>query len=171
MEKSKTNKHLNMGSIRNYSLDEKARLIDESIWGNNLSWSDIEHMAQYFDVYSLQPNLKILNEGSKSSPYMGLILSGKVDIIKTDTSGVKKNIAQLNKGKTFGEMSIIDGLISSAAVVTSNNVMLMVLNKEKFHQLIETSAKVGNKFLLMLLKLMSSKIRETSGKLVEYTGM
>ncbi|MFK5894244.1 MAG: cyclic nucleotide-binding domain-containing protein [Pseudomonadota bacterium] len=168
MQKNKNINHLSLASRREFSLNEKATMIDDSIWGNSLNWPDIEYIAQYFDVYELKPKLTILNEGSRLTPYMGLILSGKVSIVKTDTIGIKKNIATIGKGRTFGEMSVIDGLISSAYVITKTDVMLMVLDKDNFHQLIDNSPGIGNKFLLMLLKLMSSRIRETSGKLVEY---
>jgi len=153
---------------RDISISQKAEMLDNSIWGNDLTWNAIEYIAKYFDVYDLDSKMTILNEGSKITPYMGLIIKGKVHIVKTDASGENKDLANIGQGRTFGEMSIIDGLLSSATVITSTNVTLMVLDKDSFHRLIEDNPNIGNKFLFMLLKLMSSRIRETSGKLVEY---
>jgi CRP/FNR family transcriptional regulator, cyclic AMP receptor protein len=160
--------HLPIEKRREISLNEKSEMLDNSIWGNDLTWNAIEYIAKYFDVYDLQPGVTIIAEGSKSTPYMGLIIKGKVHIIKTDASGAQKDLANIGQGRTFGEMSVIDGLLSSASVITTTAVTLMVLDKDSFHRLIENNSTIGNKFLFMLLKLMSSRIRETSGKLVEY---
>lgn len=160
--------HLSITNRRELSLEHKAEMLDNSIWGYDLDWKTIEYIAKYLDVYELDANTNILNEGSKLTPYMGLIIKGKVHIVKTDVSGAKKNLADIGKGRTFGEMSVIDGLLSSASVITTTDVKLMVLDRDNFHRLVEDNPTIGSQFLLMLLKLMSSRIRETSGKLVEY---
>jgi len=45
--------------------------------------------------------------------------------------------------------------------------MLMALEKNKFQSLVEDKPSYGNKFLFKLLKLMSARLRQTSGKLID----
>jgi len=148
--------------------EEKAEILDETTWGNEFEWADVEYMARYFDVYDFLPKSTLLKEGFKMSPYMGLIVSGRIMITKEDTDGNQKVLAHIPKGKTFGEMSLIDGFPSSATVITETNVKLMVLDKESFHLLLDDNPTISNKFLYKLLNLLSARLRETSGKLVDF---
>ncbi len=155
-------------SRKEYTPKERADLLDSSIWGQDLTWSEVEYMSQYFSVYDLAPKVTILKEGSKLDPFIGLIISGSVSIIKEDIHGHKKVLTRIGKGKTFGEMSVIDGLTSSATVVTATDVVLMTLVKKNFHRLIVDNPTLGSKFLYKLLRIMSARIRETSGKLIDF---
>lgn len=160
--------HISKVAKREFSIPEKSDMLDNTSWGNDLSWQDIEYMARYFDVYELDPDTILMKEGQKCSAFMGLIITGTVLIIKEDTKGKHKILAKIPKGKTFGEMSLIDGLPSSAAVITEQSVLLMTLDSCKFDELTKENPRVANKFLLKLLKLVSARLRETSGKLVDF---
>ena len=160
--------HISKISHKAYSIDEKAEMLDNTSWGNDLKWNDLEYMAKYFDVYHLQANTILLKEGDKASPFMGLVLTGKVLIIKEDNKGRHKVLAKIPKGKTFGEMSLIDGLPSSASVITESKVDLLTIDGDKFHELAKDNPCIANKFLFKLLKLISSRLRETSGKLIDF---
>ena len=48
----------------------------------------------------------------------------------------------------------------------STQVMLMALEKTNFQSLVKDKPNYGNKFLFKLLKLMSARLRQTSGKLI-----
>ena len=158
---------LSIPSHENYTFEEKVDLLDSSLWGQKLKWEEVKYMAKYFDVYNIAPNTAILREGDRSQPYIGLIMKGTVDVVKKDINGRNKKLTHIGKGRTFGEMSVIDDLPSSASIITSSEVMLMALEKTNFQCLITDKPGYGNKFLLKLLKLMSARLRETSGKLID----
>jgi len=153
---------------RNYEDKEKAELLEETNWSDDFSWPQIEYMAAYFEVYDVPPETIILYEGNKQPPYMGLIIDGRARILKIDVQGEKKNLAYISKGKTFGEMSLIDGLPSSASVITESDVTLMVLSFDNYQRLIEDNSAAACQFLSKLARLMSSRLRETSCKLVDF---
>jgi len=160
-------KELTISSHQHYTLDEKVDLLDSSLWGQELKWEEVKYMAKYFDVYNISPDTEILREGDSSQPYIGLIMKGTVDVVKKDIDGHDKKLTRIGKDKTFGEMSMIDELPNSASIITSSQVMLMALEKNKFQSLVEDRPCYGNKFLFKLLKLMSARIRQTSGKLID----
>ena len=158
---------LTISSHKNYTFEEKVDLLDSSLWGQELKWEEVKYMAKYFDVYNIDPNTEILREGDSSQPYIGLIMKGTVDVVKKDINGQNKKLTCIGKDKTFGEMSVIDSLPNSASIITSSQVMLMALEKTNFQALIKDKPNYGNKFLFKLLKLMSARIRQTSGKLID----
>ena len=155
-------------STADLSINEKAEMLDETIWSNDFPWKDILYLAEYFDVFHLPVNTVILREGKKKSPFMGLIAKGKVLIIKEDKNNKHKLLATIPEGKTFGEMSIIDNLPSSASVITETSIDLMVINANRFDDLMQDNPHIANKLLFKLLKLFSARLRETSGKLVDF---
>lgn len=147
---------------------EKADILDDTAWGNGFEWSEISFMAKYFDAYDIEPNTMILKEGQSSEPYMGLIISGRVMITKETLHGKNRVLAHIPKGKTFGEMSLIDGLPSSASVETESEAFILLMDKQNFDKLLHDSPALANKFLFKLLRLLSARLRETSGKLVDF---
>jgi len=158
---------ISSSSHENYTLDEKVDLLDSSLWGQELKWEEVKYMAKYFDVYNINPDTEILKEGDRLQSYIGLIMQGTVDVVKKDIDGHNKMLTRIGKDKTFGEMSMIDELPNSASIITSSQVMLMALEKNKFQSLVEDKPSYGNKFLFKLLKLMSARLRQTSGKLID----
>jgi len=153
---------------RDYEDKEKAELLEQTNWSDDFSWPQIEYMASYFETYDVPPETIILYEGNKQPPYMGLIIEGRVRISKIDVEGNKKNLAFISKGKTFGEMSLIDGLPSSASVITETDVTLMVLSYDSYLKLIDDNSAAACQFLSKLARLMSARLRETSCKLVDF---
>ncbi|MCU7938653.1 MAG: cyclic nucleotide-binding domain-containing protein [gamma proteobacterium symbiont of Bathyaustriella thionipta] len=152
---------------KNYTFEEKVDLLDASLWGQELKWEEVKYMAKYFDVYNIQPDTEILKEGDRSQPYIGLIMKGTVDVVKKDINGENKKLTRIGKNRTFGEMSVIDDLPSSASIITASQVILMALEKNSFRYLVKDKPSYGNKFLFQLLKLMSARLRQTSGKLID----
>ncbi|MBF0266886.1 MAG: cyclic nucleotide-binding domain-containing protein [Gammaproteobacteria bacterium] len=155
-------------STLDLSINEKADLLDSTIWSNDFTWKDIKFIAEYFEVFHLPPNTVILKEGNKKSPFMGLIAKGNVLIIKEDKKNRHKLLAKIPEGKTFGEMSIIDNLPSSASVITETAVDLLVIDGHRFDDLMDDNPHIANKLLFKLLRLFSARLRETSGKLVDF---
>ncbi|MGR9105793.1 MAG: cyclic nucleotide-binding domain-containing protein [Gammaproteobacteria bacterium] len=147
--------------------EERAELIDRTLWLKDFSWLQIVRLAEYVDIYEIGAGETLCSEGSHE-PYMGLISKGAVSIRKEDRDGHNKVIARLGPGKTFGEMSLIDGQPRSASVKTESRITLLTLKKENFDRLIEQQPKLAILLILKLSKLMSERLRQTSGRLIDF---
>jgi CRP-like cAMP-binding protein len=147
--------------------EERAELIEETLWLKDFSWLQIVRLAEYIDIYEIGPGETLYVEGNHE-PYMGLISKGQVSVRKEDREGHNKVIAKLGPGKTFGEMSLIDGQPRSASVKTESNITLLTLRKENFDRLIDQQPKLAILLILKLSKLMSERLRQTSGRLIDY---
>ena len=65
-------------------------------------------------------------------------------------------------------MSLIDGEPRSATAVAESNCVLLVLTRERLDQLATKAPGLAYKVLLLLARLISQRLRQTSGKFVEF---
>jgi CRP-like cAMP-binding protein len=76
----------------------------------------------------------------------------------------------IGPGKTFGEMSLIDGEPRSASAIALDDSKVLVLTEENFHRLVYQYPHLGAMVLLKLAQLMSQRLRQTSDLLVDFLG-
>lgn len=134
---------------------------------SDLPWQDIEGLAAYLQCYRVAAETAIFAEGDPGS-YMCLLVSGQVDIIKTDSDGCSHRMLTIARGKTIGEMSIIDGEPRSATCMAAQESVLLLLTKEHYKRIIQERPALAVHILAKLAKLMSQRLRAVSGQLVEF---
>jgi CRP-like cAMP-binding protein len=150
-----------------HSLSQKIDMIDRTSWADEFSWDQSKILARYMEAHRVEKGTTILHERGDDA-HMILIIQGRVDIVKEDNSNVQKAIATLGPGRTFGEMSLIDGEPRSASAVAATDVLLFVLSKDSFVRLTENSPHLALSLVLKISKLMSHRLRLTLGKLIDY---
>ena len=77
--------------------------------------------------------------------HMFVILSGKVDVIKSD-----KKIAELGKGNCLGEMALLDEEPRSADAKTTEDCVLFKIHHEGFYQLMANDPRIMQEIIRML---------------------
>lgn len=147
--------------------EERAELIEDTRWVADFTWPQVLRLADFIDIYKIGAGEILYTEGNHEL-YMGLIAEGFVGVRKQDMGGNIKVIAKLGPGKTFGEMSLIDGQPRSASVKTESKIVLLTLKKENFDLLIDQAPKLAVQVILKISKLMSERLRQTSGRLIDY---
>lgn len=150
-------------SFRNDLFDMVA---DTAIF-NHFDGQEIRQAIQYMHAYSAQTGTVIFREGEPGR-YMGILIEGSIDVRKQNDEGREVSIATITPGKTFGEMSLIDGLPHSATGVATAPIKLLLLSKDALYQLLEKHAALGAKMLLEIARILSQRLRRTSGKLVDF---
>ena len=150
-----------------YSLSQKIDLIDRTSWADEFSWDQSKILARYMEVHRVEKGQTILHEGGDDA-HMVLIIQGQVGIVKEDNAKVQKPLATLGPGRTFGEMSLIDGEPRSASAVAASDVLLVVLTKDNFVRLSENSPHLALNLVLKISRLMSYRLRQALGKLTDY---
>lgn len=134
---------------------------------SDLPWRDVEALAGYVQCYRVAAGTTIFCEGEPGS-YMCLLVSGQVEIIKSDQEGRRHRMLLITRGKTIGEMSIIDGEPRSATCVAAQESVLLLLTKDNYNRIIHERPGVAVHILAKLAKLMSQRLRGVSGQLVEF---
>ncbi|MCK5217923.1 Crp/Fnr family transcriptional regulator [bacterium] len=93
-----------------------------------------------------------------------MVKSGRIEIF-TKKEDKEISIAVLGAGNFVGEMSLIDNEPRSASARIAEDAMLMVLNKKCLQNIIATNPEGGNKILMVLLRILCQRLRETNSKL------
>ena len=150
-----------------YSVNELIELLDRTKWLNELSWHEVQAFAKYVNAYQAGQGKVIFSEGSREA-YLCVLAQGKVNIMKESARKEKKLISVITPGRAFGEMSVIDGQPRSASAVAAETSLLLVLAKNDFLALIEKEPHLAVKFIMKLAIVLSQRLRQTSGALVDF---
>ncbi len=158
-----------LGSGRAF-LSVLADMLEEADMFRDFSRQDVEQLATYVTAYAARRGSKVLVEGGRES-YMFIVASGRVDIFKHPGDQQKEaKIATVRAGKTIGEMSVVDGLPHSGTAIVAEPAELILITQRNLDQMIEQNPALGAKFLRRLCALMSLRLRQTSGVLIDYIG-
>lgn len=153
----------------NLSILEKSHLIDATQWANEFSFGQIKNLARFMEAYTVDEDTVLFCENERTA-YLVLIVKGRVDVVKFDSSGKSKKIATLGSGKTIGEMSLIDGEPRSASAITGTPSTLLVMTADGFSRLNSAFPGIGIALVLKIAKQMSQYLRQTSGRLIDHLG-
>lgn len=110
------------------------------------------------------PKGTILFREGMAGGVMYMVKSGKLEIF-TKKGDQEIAIAILEMGNFVGEMSLIDDASRSASVRIAEDAMLMVLNKKCLQNIIADNPEGGNKILMVLLRMLCKRLRDTNSKL------
>lgn len=78
-----------------------------------------------------------------SNSYMYIVVSGKVKVVRTGTDGKEQIFAIHKRGDFFGEMALLDGKTSPAAVVALEDTTVGLIYKADFDQYLLANEKVA----------------------------
>jgi CRP-like cAMP-binding protein len=133
----------------------------------DLDRRELELLAQHLEAFEADPGCVIFNEGEAGN-FMCLLVSGKVKTYKESDQEHSAEVASESHGRSIGEMALIDGEPRSATCIAVEPSVLLLLTKPGFKQLADQHAALALKLLMRITRLMSRRLRLTSGRLVDY---
>ncbi len=128
---------------------------------------DLKILSRHMNFMDFDPREVIFSEGDKGD-FVCFVTKGSLDVIKKNEKGIDVTIASLGRGRSIGEMSVIDDFPRSATVRARTKSTLLILTRPKFDQLLEQYPQIGVKLLKGLAKLLSMNMRKTSSQLADY---
>lgn len=164
VEQSTVPSHLVKSS---HDLGRRTEMIEGTRWTEGLSHGQLETLARYMDSFEVGEGDLILPEGGRDA-YMLLVVSGKVNVVKSDGNGNPKVVATIGPGRTFGEMSLFDGEPHSASAVAATPVTFLLLSRESFERLTRLFPPLGIGIYSRLARLLSQRLRQTTGRLIDH---
>jgi CRP-like cAMP-binding protein len=145
---------------RIHSLIPKCPLLE------NFSHGEVRLLAHFMEVYRALPGVEMIREG-EGGDLMMLVIEGRVDVAKRDRWNTPQLIAQVEPGRTLGEMSMIDGEARFATCVAMDPTVLAVLDRENLARIIVEQPMLGAKILMQMVLMLSQRLRSTSGRLLQ----
>jgi CRP-like cAMP-binding protein len=128
---------------------------------------DIEVLAKHMKAYRVGERATIIREGMRSG-YLCILVEGRVNVYKEDGHDNIKLLTSIMKGKIFGEISLIDDLPSSASVIAETEATFLLMTRENFRQCVHDHPMLGVRLLHLIARMLSARLRATSGQLIEY---
>jgi CRP/FNR family cyclic AMP-dependent transcriptional regulator len=144
-------------------------MLSEAQLFNRVEGHEIRQLTEYVHAYAVDAGVNIFPEGMQGN-CMGLLVSGRIEVLKKNSSGEAQRIATITAGKTFGEMSLIDGLPYSATIRALESCTVILLTRNNFTQCVQRHPALGVKLLTEIARLISLRLRQTSGQLVDALG-
>lgn len=129
--------------------------------------ADIEALTRYVEAFSADAGTVLFREGDRGG-FMCLIIEGGAEIHKQDHQYGDKLVGTVEPGKSIGEMALVDGDQRSATCICPQASTLVMLTREQFVRLIREAPSLSVNILLKLVTLMSRRLRQTSGQLVDH---
>ena len=129
--------------------------------------SEIKEILDSFHILKkdFEKDQVIVLEGDECS-FIGLILSGMIEVKKSSVSGKEYTITTLSQGDTFGEAVIFSSANTFPATIVSKTKTEVIFIPK--HAIIEMCKK-NEKFLYNFLNLLSDRILLLNTKLKENT--
>jgi CRP/FNR family transcriptional regulator, cyclic AMP receptor protein len=131
----------------------------------NFSPAEVRLLAHFMEVYRAESGMEIIREG-EGGDFMLMLVEGRVDVNKRDRWNTPQHIAQVEAGRTLGEMSMIDGEPRFATCVAAEATLIAVLDRETLARIIVEEPLLGAKLLMELVLMLSQRLRATSEKLL-----
>ncbi len=114
-----------------------------------LSETEFQSIEHIFLIRGYRKNQIIFME-AETGHYMYIVLSGKVKVTKSSSSGKENLLAIHQAGDFFGEMALLDGKTSPATVSAMEDCKVASVASSDFHNLLMRNEKVVRQIIQVL---------------------
>ncbi len=135
--------------------DSDLKLLKKVHLFKSLTTEELRDIRRKIIIKRVKKDEVILYE-EDTNKFMYEILDGRIKVVQYTEDGKEIIIAIHNAGDSFGEISLIDGKTTTAAVLALEDSTVAIISKEVFYPLLYSNEKV----LDNLLKMLCSRIRE-----------
>ncbi|MHB9116673.1 MAG: Crp/Fnr family transcriptional regulator [Burkholderiales bacterium] len=143
-----------------------ANILDDlDLFQRFFDFHELECLSTYMTIVSAPKGTIIFREGEKGG-YMLILIDGKMEVSKSGDGGMHL-LSYEGKGRVLGEMALIDFEPRSATCVASSNCEMVSLSVEGLDKLVAEHPRVAYKLMFVLARLLSRRLRRTSGLLAD----
>ena len=132
-----------------------------------LKGNQLNIVADHMHYYVIDKGGILFKEGDKGD-YICFVLDGVIDVLKKSVTGDSVVIAALPKGRSFGEMSIIDNFPRSATAKARTKSSFLTLTQMSFDTILKDYPQIGITILKGISRTLSQNLRQTSSRLADY---
>ena len=133
----------------------------------DLEPNNVELLSRFIKPCRVREDTVVFQEGDEGS-FMGLIVEGLAEIRKENSENESVKVASEGSGRMLGEMALVDGERRSATARFVKSGIVLLLSKESFDRILAQHPHLGVAILLRICRLLSQRLRRTTGVLSDY---
>ena len=135
---------------------------------DRLDGEELKILIQHMGYVQLAEGEVLFEEGDEGD-HVFFVSSGAVDVLKhIDEGGETVALTVLRKGRSVGEMAMIDTLRRSATVRAREDSNILCISRSQFDHLLQNYPALGIKILKGLAVMLSQNLRKTASRLADY---
>jgi CRP/FNR family transcriptional regulator, cyclic AMP receptor protein len=131
-----------------------------------LERDELFDVASQMEFVDLDPGEVLFNEWDKAD-FVCFVERGELDVTKKTGPNTSTVMATLRRGRSIGEMSIINNFPRSSTVIARSKVRLAVFQRAAFEDLLEKKVNIGVNILKGLANLLSINLKKASSRLAD----
>jgi CRP-like cAMP-binding protein len=132
----------------------------------SLNLKEIETVSTYVQRQELKAGEILFNQWDKAESVY-FVEQGALEVLTKCGPEKYKVIATLRRGRSIGEMSLIDNFPRTATVQSKADTALVFLARDAFEDLMEAHHELGIKIIKGLARLLAQNLRKTSSRLAD----
>jgi CRP-like cAMP-binding protein len=131
-----------------------------------LERDELIDVAARMEFIDLDPGEVLFHEWDKAD-FVCFVESGELDVTKKTGPTSSDVMATLRRGRSIGEMSIINNFPRSSTVIARSKARLAVLKRLAFEDILSEKVNLGVNILKGLANLLSINLKKTSSRLAD----
>lgn len=131
-----------------------------------LERDDLFEVAARMDFVDLDAGEVLFHEWDRAD-FVCFIESGELDVTKKNGPDSSEVMATLTRGRSIGELSIINNFPRSSTVIARSKARLAVFPRSSFEDILEKKADIGINILKGLATLLSINLKKASSRLAD----
>jgi CRP-like cAMP-binding protein len=139
-----------------------------------LTFDETQRLASIIEYLDL-PADQIVIEQNALGNALWIVVAGEVrvtrDVNQDGVHDASEEIGRLKTGDLFGEMSLIDDLLTSARVTTVIPCRMIKMPRDKFEALLGSDDKLAVKVFRSFCRTLSERLRNTTALLAKSHAM
>lgn len=132
----------------------------------DFSYPELVTISRHVSRQAIKAGTVVFNEGDPGT-YMLILVEGRLSIFKGGENG-NHLLCHEGRGRIVGEMALLDQERRSATCKADTDCVMLILDHDGLHHLSIATPLLAYRFMFSMAKLLSRRLRKTSGMLVEY---
>ena len=143
-----------------------ADLLDGLSLFESFSYSDIVTLSGYMSFAIIDKGSAAYQEGDTANDMM-ILISGRILVSKSGDSGPHL-LSYEGPGRVIGEMALLDHETRSATCIADNECEVAILSNAALNRMVQEAPALAYHLMFSLAKLLSRRLRRTSGMLANF---
>lgn len=136
----------------------------------DLTDDELAHVAEICKDQRFKFGQTIFREGEPGNR-LYIIADGEVRISREVPGSGEEALTVLKKGACFGEMAVFDRSERSTDAIANTDTTLLTITRSDFEILLDFNRDIASKVLWAVVRLLSSRLRQTNDNLRSFLAM